>query len=455
MKKLIWLFLTIGLWAQTSSYTINILPFSVTPVFDARQGTLNKITLSGNVTSSSLAYAQAGQRFTIEVCQNGTGGFTFVWPSNVTGAPTVTSTANLCTLADFVYDGQQAIATGQPGVGGGTVTNIGVTVPSWLSVSPASINSSGTLAITVTGGQTQNQFLATPNGSSGAFGPRSIVAADLPGTINASTTGTAAALTATPSICTAGNAPRGVDTGGNAVSCQALSGATGFAGMTAGQPAIATAGTTGTSDPIYVDAGQKCTTPGVLDQSCINNAIASNTTVIAPAGTYAIASAITVSGVNHVTLDLSRAILVAQNAIATGILNITGTSTTHDIVVKGGQFNGNSVCCAGGVVQVNDANDGSFTGPARVYFYNMEMFNSTIASGLCFRAITSAPAASPVITDIYIRDSYCHDYNNAQAGIAFNKVTGGEMTGNRVHAPAGTSPCYGFTGTQSAQSRGN
>jgi hypothetical protein len=64
--------------------------------------------------------------------------------------------------------------------GGGTVTSVGLTVPSWLSVSGSPVTGSGTFAITATTGQTANQFLATPDGSTGAVGLRAIVAADLP-----------------------------------------------------------------------------------------------------------------------------------------------------------------------------------------------------------------------------------------------------------------------------------
>lgn len=64
--------------------------------------------------------------------------------------------------------------------GSGTVTSVALTLPAWLSVSGSPITSSGTLAVTATSGQTQNQFLGTPNGSSGTVGLRSIVAADLP-----------------------------------------------------------------------------------------------------------------------------------------------------------------------------------------------------------------------------------------------------------------------------------
>ena len=64
---------------------------------------------------------------------------------------------------------------------GGTVTSVAVTVPTWLTVSGSPITSSGTFAITATTGETANEVLATPNGSTGALGLRALVAADLPG----------------------------------------------------------------------------------------------------------------------------------------------------------------------------------------------------------------------------------------------------------------------------------
>ena len=62
--------------------------------------------------------------------------------------------------------------------GAGTVTSVAMTVPSWLTVAGSPVTSSGTLAVTATTGETANEFLATPNGSSGALALRTIVGAD-------------------------------------------------------------------------------------------------------------------------------------------------------------------------------------------------------------------------------------------------------------------------------------
>ena len=66
------------------------------------------------------------------------------------------------------------------GPGAGTVTSVSLTVPSWLTVSGSPVTTSGTLAVTATTGQTANQVLATPAGTTGAVSLRSLVVGDLP-----------------------------------------------------------------------------------------------------------------------------------------------------------------------------------------------------------------------------------------------------------------------------------
>jgi hypothetical protein len=64
----------------------------------------------------------------------------------------------------------------------GTVTSVGLTVPSFLTVTGSPVTGSGTLAVTATS-ESANTFLAAPNGSSGAMTPRTIVTADLTGQV--------------------------------------------------------------------------------------------------------------------------------------------------------------------------------------------------------------------------------------------------------------------------------
>jgi hypothetical protein len=64
--------------------------------------------------------------------------------------------------------------------GTGTVTSVDFTAPSVFSVAGAPVTGSGTIAVTFATGQTANQVLASPNGSTGAVSLRSLVGADIP-----------------------------------------------------------------------------------------------------------------------------------------------------------------------------------------------------------------------------------------------------------------------------------
>ena len=99
-----------------SSLTVG---FSATPAFPAStQIQLFKITLTGNVTSSTLTLAglTAPAIILFEITQDATGGRTFAWPSNVLGGPVPNAGANETTSQLFFWDGTNAIA-----LGGGTV----------------------------------------------------------------------------------------------------------------------------------------------------------------------------------------------------------------------------------------------------------------------------------------------------------------------------------------------
>lgn len=76
-----------------------------------------------------------------------------------------------------VWAGSGSIRDG--GGSSGTVTSVGLTVPSWLMVSGSPVTNSGTLAVTGAA-QAGNLFLASPNGTAGVIGPRAILGGDLP-----------------------------------------------------------------------------------------------------------------------------------------------------------------------------------------------------------------------------------------------------------------------------------
>lgn len=79
-------------------------------------------------------------------------------------------------------------------VGTGTVTSVGLTVPSIFSVTPSSITTAGTFAVTLAAQATGNTVLAAPSGG-GTPAFRTLTVADLPATLTQNTTGNATTAT--------------------------------------------------------------------------------------------------------------------------------------------------------------------------------------------------------------------------------------------------------------------
>jgi hypothetical protein len=80
-----------------------VVPFSATPVFNLASGTKFAMTLTGNVTSSSVSGAEPGDVVYFCIHQDATGGRTFAWPSAVPGG-TIDSAANSTTMQAFFVD---------------------------------------------------------------------------------------------------------------------------------------------------------------------------------------------------------------------------------------------------------------------------------------------------------------------------------------------------------------
>jgi hypothetical protein len=81
-------------------------------MFDASQGSILEITLTGNVTSSTFANATAGQTISIILCQDSVGGHTFVPPVNVQWNTVGTTTPGYCAAEQFAFDGTTAYFLG-------------------------------------------------------------------------------------------------------------------------------------------------------------------------------------------------------------------------------------------------------------------------------------------------------------------------------------------------------
>lgn len=88
-----------------STLGLQIVSFSATPTFNAGLYNSFEMTLTGNVTSSTVTGAVVGQQLNFIIQQDGTGGRTFAWPANFVNAPAVGALASASTSASFVYDG--------------------------------------------------------------------------------------------------------------------------------------------------------------------------------------------------------------------------------------------------------------------------------------------------------------------------------------------------------------
>lgn len=79
--------------------------FSATPTFDANGVAAFQMTLTGNVTSSTVTNPTEAQQLGFVICQDATGARTFAWPANFLNPPTVIRVASYCTRANFTFDG--------------------------------------------------------------------------------------------------------------------------------------------------------------------------------------------------------------------------------------------------------------------------------------------------------------------------------------------------------------
>jgi hypothetical protein len=125
-----------------------VVPFSVTPTFDASAANVFTLTLAGNVTSSTLIRGLAGQLVTFRICQDSAGGHSFFWPSNFHGGGPVTTAPSACSQQSFVHDGINADALGPmavSSVSGGMIILPGVTSGT-TSIQPAAV-ASGALTL--------------------------------------------------------------------------------------------------------------------------------------------------------------------------------------------------------------------------------------------------------------------------------------------------------------------
>jgi hypothetical protein len=96
------------------------IAFSATPTFNAGSVSKFYISLSGNVTSSTLSGAVKDQLLIFVISQDGVGSRSFSWPTNVKGQA-IASGAGLTSTQAFSYDGTNAWPIGEMTVSSGNV----------------------------------------------------------------------------------------------------------------------------------------------------------------------------------------------------------------------------------------------------------------------------------------------------------------------------------------------
>jgi hypothetical protein len=93
---------------RTVRRSVSSVSYSATPVFDASTADSFYITLTGNVTSSTLTNLSAGRTIAFKIIQDGTGGRSFVWPTNVLGGMAIdgsSAAGEIATQLFHCYDG--------------------------------------------------------------------------------------------------------------------------------------------------------------------------------------------------------------------------------------------------------------------------------------------------------------------------------------------------------------
>jgi hypothetical protein len=181
-----------------------------------------------------------------------------------------------CTVAQM----QSLLGISAGGAGSGTLNTINFSAPVGFSITPQVNGDAQTVAIAFAGGLPANEFLATPNGSSGTIGLRSLAAGDMPN-FTGQVTSAAGVNTIAPNAVT--NAMRALMAAGT-IKCNPLT-TTGPEADCTGAQAALLIGATGGGGATLTNQVDLCTYPGVDASGTADSAGAVNAAMQSVAGT--------------------------------------------------------------------------------------------------------------------------------------------------------------------------
>ena len=260
-----------------------------------------------------LALLLGGAQTVLRVNGNGSSGLSYVGP--VASLPTSCNIGELAYATDTStlyasYQSPCAWQAANPGASG--LTSVGLSTNlSFMTVGASPLTTNGTLTLNGTTGETANEFVATPNGSTGVVGLRTIVAADLPypaqSYVQAYLTGSNVTMTNTTGTFYDGPSTGAVAagtwfvsgyvtlgkasaTGQNLVQCKLWDGTTTFATAETSVPYVTTAAATYTV--VHLNAVAVEASGGTIKISCENSVASGIIYYQTPTSTLADASGI-------------------------------------------------------------------------------------------------------------------------------------------------------------------
>jgi hypothetical protein len=83
---------------------LDVVPFSAAPAFDASTYPSFRLTLQGDVDSSTITGQQPGNLYTFIIDQDDTGGHAFTWPPEFLNASPINQDPDSITIQTFIVD---------------------------------------------------------------------------------------------------------------------------------------------------------------------------------------------------------------------------------------------------------------------------------------------------------------------------------------------------------------